>query len=86
LLVAQLNAVFPTDPLVGAPLIASASFRPANISSLVVGTALGGAFNHDFGLGSGSLQTYALQAVPEPSRALLAMLGLFGLSLRRRRN
>lgn len=85
LLVAQLNSFFPTDPDVGAPLLGDALFRPDTISNLVVGTALGASFNHDYGLGGGALQTFALQAVPEPSKLLFIGFGVVGGLLRRRR-
>ena len=57
----------------------------SGISSIVVG---GNGSNFDFGGGSGSQITYQLSlvgAAPEPSRAMLAGLGLMGLVIRRRR-
>ncbi|MBL9145903.1 MAG: PEP-CTERM sorting domain-containing protein [Verrucomicrobiaceae bacterium] len=86
LLIAKLSSAFPTDPEVGLALTGAASFSPSGITSLLVGTS-GGA-PHDYGIGGGALPTYGLSlvnAAPEPSRAMLAGLGLMGLVIRRRR-
>lgn len=86
LLIAKLTAVFPTDPEVGLALTGAASFSPSGISTLLVGSS-GGA-PHDYLIGGGPLPTYQMSlvnAAPEPSRAMLAGLGLMGLMIRRRR-
>lgn len=87
LLIAKLTTAFPTDPEVGLPLLASASFTPSGISSVLVGTSGGTA--HDYGLGGGALPTYGLSSVPalvpEPSRVLFLALGCMGFLMRRRR-
>lgn len=88
LLIAKLDAAFPTDPDIGGALSSDVFFRPSGgsgISSIVVG---GNGSNFDFAGGSGSQITYQLSlvgAAPEPSRAMLAGLGLMGLVIRRRR-
>lgn len=82
LFVAKLNATFPTDPDVGLPLTGSASLNPTGLASILVGTT--GAPN-DYGLGSGPLATYQLVGVPEPSRALILGVGMFGVLMIRNR-
>lgn len=85
LFIAEMNAVFPTDPAVGLPLGSSISLRPDTIANLLVGTS--GGPPHDYGISGGSaLPTFGLvAAVPEPTRSWLLMLGLLGSCLRRRR-
>ena len=86
LLIAKLATAFPTDPELGLALTGNASFSPSGITSLLVGTSGGASF--DYGIGGGALPTYGLSlvnAAPEPSRAMLAGLGLMGLVIRRRR-
>jgi hypothetical protein len=83
LFVAQMNAIFPTDPNIGAPLLGYVNFSPSNITNLVVGTQGGPA--HDYGYGGGAQPTFGMEAIPEPSRVMLLGLGLAGLGMRRRR-
>ena len=88
LLIAKMAAVFPTDPDGGGALSSDVFFRPSGgsgISSIIVG---GNGADFDFGGGSGVQPTYQLAlvgAAPEPSRVLLAGLGVMGLVIRRRR-
>ena len=86
MMIAKLTATFPTDPETGLALTGTASVSPAGISSLLVGSSGGAA--HDYGFGGGALPTYQMAlvgAAPEPSRVLLAGLGVMGLVIRRRR-
>jgi hypothetical protein len=84
LFIAEMNAVFPTDPAVGLPVTSSISLRPDTITNLLVGTS--GGPPHNYGFGGGALPTFGLAAaVPEPTRSWLIMLGLLGACLRRRR-
>jgi hypothetical protein len=84
LFIAEMNAVFPTDPAEGLALTSSISLRPDTIANLLVGTS--GGPQHDYGIGGGALPTFGLvAAVPEPTRSWLLVLGLMGACLRRRR-
>ncbi len=84
-LIAHFSDVFPTDPeLPGSPLTAAAHLRPST-AALVVGFS--GPQTYDYGLGSGPLNVYRLDTVaaPEPSRAILTLMGLSLVFLNRRR-
>lgn len=86
LLITKLTATFPTDPAVGAPLSGSAQLNSAGLapSGLLVGS-VGASYD---AYGNGALPSYQMAlvgAAPEPSRAMLAGLGLMGLVIRRRR-
>jgi hypothetical protein len=84
-LIAHLTDIFPTDPeLPGSPLTAVAHLRPSE-AALVVGFS--GPQTYDYGLGSGSLNVYRLDAMaaPEPSRAILTLMGLSLVFFYRRR-
>lgn len=84
-LIAHLTDIFPTDPeLPGSPLTAVAHLRPSE-AALVIGFS--GPQTYDYGLGSGSLNVYRLEAMaaPEPSRAILTLMGLSLVFLNRRR-
>jgi hypothetical protein len=84
LLIAQLNAQFPTDPVIGFDPPVTVLLSPATVNNLVIGTS--GGPSHDYSLGGGALPTFGLvAAVPEPTRAGLLVLGLMGACLRRRR-
>ena len=84
LFIAEMNAVFPTDPTIGDPLRLDVSLSPTSIASLLIGTS--GGPSHDYSLGGGALPTFGLvAAVPEPTRSWLLVLGLMGACLRRRR-
>ena len=89
LLIAKLTSTLPTDPTVGAPLLASASL---NSQSLAPGGLLVGSVGApmDAGFGGPSVSSFQMSAinvsgVPEPSRALLLGFGALGLMFRRRR-
>lgn len=84
LLIAKLLSTFPTDTSPLPAVTGFAQLRPSNVSSVLVGS-IGTAF--DFGGTDGALPSYqmALVGAPEPSRAMLAGLGLMGLVIRRRR-
>mgnify|MGYP001224289146 CR=1 FL=1 len=83
LLIAQLNAQFPTDPEIGLTATLNVSLAPSSVTNLVVGSSGGPA--HDYGLGGGELPTFGMvAAVPEPSRSLLLLGGLACLGWRRR--
>ena len=87
LMIAKLNATFPTDPAVGAPLLGSAQLNSTSLapSGLLVGS-VGDSFDAGYGGGAfPSFQMSLVGAAPEPSRVLLAGLGLMGLVIRRRR-
>jgi len=86
LFIAKMTTTFPTDPLVGLAQTGAASIKPDGISSILVGNT--SPLTNDYGFGGGALPTYQMAlvgAAPEPSRAMLAGLGLMGLVIRRRR-
>lgn len=84
-LIAHLSDVFPTDPeLPDSPLFAITHLRSPAV--LVVGTS--GPQTYDYGLGSGPLSEYRMDvagAAPEPSRAVLMIMGACLVIFRRRR-
>ena len=84
--IAKLTSTFPTDPAVGLALTGAGSISPSGIASILVGSP--SATTNDYGYGGGALPTYQMAlvgAAPEPSRVLLAGLGVMGLVIRRRR-
>ena len=84
LFIAQLNAQFPTDPVIGFDPPVTVLLSPTTVNNLVIGTS--GGPSHDYGFGGGALPTFGLvAAVPEPTRTWLLLLGLMGACLRRRR-
>ncbi len=85
LLIAKLLSTFPTDTSPLPAVTGFAQLRPSNVATLLVGST-GAAF--DFGGTDGALPSFQMALVtasPEPSRAMLAGLGLMGLVIRRRR-
>jgi hypothetical protein len=84
LFIAEMNAVFPTDPPFGLTADLNLSLSPTSIANLLIGTS--GGPSHDYSLGGGALPTFGLvAAVPEPTRVGLLGLGILGVCLRRRR-
>jgi hypothetical protein len=82
--IAKLNAVFPTDPAVGAPGIGNAALNPTGVNSILAGSVGAPADP----VGAGALPTYqlsAVAAVPEPSKTMVLATSLFGLLALRRR-
>lgn len=81
-LLAQMTAVFPTDPENGSLLFAAARFSPSGVASLPVGRL--GAFSFDFGAGETlpGYSTVPIGVIPEPTAAAMMAIGCIGFFMR----